>query len=122
MIRMRSNSRLCFVSPSNRTTSASALADLASSLLRAFCRCFLVMVSGAGAAGACDEEVDDVDVVCEGPNFFKSRVGENAKMRGEKNIITGTVSTLDDTPFPFVFLIGVMDEKALFDDISIVIP
>lgn len=71
MMRSRSNSRLCFASPSNRVSSTSALADLASSLLRAFCRCFLVMV--CGAAGACD--VEDVVIVavavCEDPSFIR---------------------------------------------------
>lgn len=114
MIRSRSNSRLCFASPSNRIASASALADLASSRLRAFCRCLLVIVSGA--AGACDVVVvvDPKSIYLF--NFFWVCQG----VRNER--ITDTMSTLDDAPFAFVFLIGIVNEHALFDDVSIVIP
>lgn len=68
MIRSRSNSRWCFASPCNRAASVSALADFASSLLRAFCRCFLVIVSGVAAGAGVD--VDAVVVVCREPIFL----------------------------------------------------
>lgn len=38
-----------------------------------------------------------------------------------KNRFTGTIATLDDAPFAFIFLVGVVDEQAIFN-VSIVLP
>lgn len=86
MILSRSSSRLCLASPSNRAASVSALTALASCLLRAFCRCFWVMVSGCEAGVDVAVVVVVVANVCAGPDARVYRIGEPAARKKKKGI------------------------------------
>ena len=54
--------------------------------------------------------------------YFVSVSVRTPGKKEEKNRLTGTMSTLDDAPFAFIFFIRIVDEYTVFNDVTIVLP